>query len=222
MRPNGRLPKLQKALPSCSLIWWFTLGMCIIGKARVPRAMRVAVMPLGGMGGMPGVMISSTCGPFAGQCTLAFVRGNHESCFRAGQGWFRFIDALPWTAERNCNDPAHDMQGDFSAPYAAAISERAQFIVFDSSKSSGKPYKPADPVFAKYQEQLKAAAQLAALKPESFSSITTPYWLRPQVKTRKIQSRWQWWFAIRVRVGRARSAVSGRCERGHARPCAFV
>lgn len=106
--------------------------------------------------------------PLLASAPWLFVRGNHESCFRAGQGWTRFIDALPWTAERNCNDPAHDMDGDFSAPYAAAISERAQFIVFDSSKSSGKPYKPADPVFAKYQEQLKVAAQLAALKPESF------------------------------------------------------
>ena len=97
-----------------------------------------------------------------------FVRGNHESCFRAGQGWFRFIDALPWTAERNCNDPAHDMAGDFSEPFAAALSERAQFIVFDSSKSSGKAYQPEDPVFLKYQEQLKKVTQLAALKPDSF------------------------------------------------------
>lgn len=97
-----------------------------------------------------------------------FVRGNHESCFRAGQGWFRFVDASPWTAARNCNDPANDGQGDFSEPYTVAISDRAQFIVFDSSKSSGKAYNPADAAFVKYQAQLQTVAQLVKLKPESF------------------------------------------------------
>jgi len=106
--------------------------------------------------------------PLLASAPWLFVRGNHESCFRAGQGWFRFVDALPWTTERNCNDPANDMQGDFSEPFTAAVSERTQFIVFDSSKSSGKPYKSNDPAFDKYQDQMKKAAQLATRKPENF------------------------------------------------------
>jgi len=106
--------------------------------------------------------------PLLASAPWLFVRGNHESCFRAGQGWFRFVDALPWTTERNCNDPANDMQGDFSEPFTAAVSERTQFIVFDSSKSSGKPYKSNDPAFVKYQDQMKVAAQLATRKPENF------------------------------------------------------
>jgi hypothetical protein len=97
-----------------------------------------------------------------------FVRGNHESCFRAGQGWFRFVDALPWTKERNCNEPANDMQSDFSDPFAVSLSKEMQFIVFDSSKSSGKAYQVQDPVFLKYQEQLKLATQLASTTRESF------------------------------------------------------
>lgn len=97
-----------------------------------------------------------------------FVRGNHESCFRAGQGWFRFVDALPWTEARNCNDPANDMQGDFSDPFVVSLSKQAQFLVFDSSKSSGKAYQAQDPAFLKYQAQLKVAAQLASTKPETF------------------------------------------------------
>jgi len=97
-----------------------------------------------------------------------FVRGNHESCFRAGQGWFRFLDASPYTVARNCNEPANDLYGDFSEPFTVSISDRAQFIVFDSSKSSGKAYNPADPAFAKYQAQLQTAAQWAKLKTESF------------------------------------------------------
>jgi hypothetical protein len=106
--------------------------------------------------------------PLLASAPWLFVRGNHESCFRAGQGWFRFIDAVPWTSERNCNDAANDLQGDFSEPYTAEISEHTQFIVFDSSKSSGKPYKTNDLAFVKYQAQIKVAAQLAKLKPESF------------------------------------------------------
>jgi hypothetical protein len=106
--------------------------------------------------------------PLLASAPWLFVRGNHEACFRAGQGWFRFLDALPLTSERNCNDPVNDLKGDFSEPFTAAISERAQFIVFDSSKSSGKAYNVNDPAFSKYQAQLQAAAKLAANKPESF------------------------------------------------------
>ncbi len=106
--------------------------------------------------------------PLLASAPWLFVRGNHESCFRAGQGWFRFLDASPYTTARNCNEPANDLQGDFSEPFTAAISEQAQFIVFDSAKSSGKAYNPADPAFAKYKSQLHIAAQLAKLKPESF------------------------------------------------------
>jgi hypothetical protein len=97
-----------------------------------------------------------------------FVRGNHESCFRAGQGWFRFLDASPWTSARNCNDPANDSYGDFSEPFTASISDSTQFIVFDSSKSSGKAYSPADAAFVKYQSQMQTVDRLAKLKPESF------------------------------------------------------
>jgi hypothetical protein len=103
-----------------------------------------------------------------GAAPWLFVRGNHESCFRAGQGWFRFVDGLPWTTSRNCNDPANDVLGDFSDPYVVSISKNAQFIVFDSSKSSGKAYQPEDPAFMKYKAQMKTVAQLAASKPENF------------------------------------------------------
>jgi len=106
--------------------------------------------------------------PLLSAAPWLFVRGNHESCFRAGQGWFRFVDALPWTKERNCNDPANDMQGDFSDPFVVSLSKQAQFLVFDSSKSSGKAYQAQDPAFLKYEAQLKVAAQLASTKPETF------------------------------------------------------
>ena len=49
------------------------------------------------------------------------VRGNHESCFRAGQGWWRFLDPRPLAARQDCNSAADDSVGDYSAPYAVPL-----------------------------------------------------------------------------------------------------
>lgn len=62
-----------------------------------------------------------------------FVRGNHEVCARAGQGWFRFLDAAPWTAVRSCDDPDQDAAARRTAPYAVALDAHTSLIVFDSS-----------------------------------------------------------------------------------------
>jgi Calcineurin-like phosphoesterase len=53
------------------------------------------------------------------------VRGNHEDCSRAGEGWFRFLDPMPM--EKNCRDLTGDYVvrlGDFAA------------LVVDSAKVS--------------------------------------------------------------------------------------
>jgi hypothetical protein len=97
-----------------------------------------------------------------------FVRGNHESCFRAGQGWFRFVDSQPFAAARSCNDPKLDADADFSSPYAVSISPLTQLVVFDSSKTSGKPYTAKDPAFAKYTANLMAVDAFTQQKPQSF------------------------------------------------------
>lgn len=99
-----------------------------------------------------------------------FVRGNHESCARAGQGWFRFIDANPFTSARSCNSPAHDADADFSAPYTVALDGNAgaQLIVFDSSKSSGKAYATTDAAFGQYAAQMRNVATLAGQAQHSF------------------------------------------------------
>ena len=97
-----------------------------------------------------------------------FVRGNHESCFRAGQGWFRFMDRQPWSEARSCNDPKFDQDADYSDPYAVAIGPDTQFVVFDSSKTSGQPFSVKDPAYGKYKAQLLVVDQLTKLKPHSF------------------------------------------------------
>ncbi len=105
--------------------------------------------------------------PLLAAAPWVFVRGNHESCFRAGQGWFRFIDAQPWSEARSCNSPLKDADADYSAPYAVHLGLDAQLIVFDSSKASGKAIGPQDPAYAQYATNLRAVEALAAQKPES-------------------------------------------------------
>jgi hypothetical protein len=97
-----------------------------------------------------------------------FVRGNHEVCTRAGQGWFRFIDVQGWSAARSCNDPALDGDANFTPPYAVPVTGDTQLIVFDSSAAKGKPYAATDPAHAQYAQQLAQVAQLAQAAPHSF------------------------------------------------------
>ncbi len=97
-----------------------------------------------------------------------FVRGNHESCHRAGQGWFRFIDAKIWREDRSCNAPALDEQADYSAPYAVPLAGDTQLIVFDSSRTQGKPMTSKDVSYGKYLQQMQQVAQLTQSKAENF------------------------------------------------------
>ena len=93
------------------------------------------------------------------------VRGNHESCARAGQGWWRFLDPRPFLQERSCDLAAMDMVGDFSAPYAIPLDARnarsAQLIIFDSAKIAGKVLTKTDPSYTIYKAQLAAVDELA-------------------------------------------------------------
>lgn len=106
--------------------------------------------------------------PLLAAAPWLFVRGNHESCFRAGQGWFRFIDGDAWTSARSCDSPVNDINADFTAPYAVPLGADEQLIVFDSSKSSGKPYAPSDAAFRNYVSQMKEVAALAKRRPHNF------------------------------------------------------
>ena len=97
-----------------------------------------------------------------------FVRGNHESCARAGQGWWRFLDPRPLVVGRDCNNPGNDLEGDFSEPYAVPLSADAQLIVFDSSRAGVAPLARDDPVFSIYAGQVKRAFELARGTPHNF------------------------------------------------------
>jgi len=100
------------------------------------------------------------------------VRGNHEECARAGQGWYRFLDTRPYESERTCNDPANDAIANYNDPYAAPIGNDAQIVVFDSSKVTTSKLLPTDPAFANYQDELHKVADLVAAKPDALSIWT--------------------------------------------------
>ena len=100
------------------------------------------------------------------------VRGNHESCSRAGQGWSRFLDPRPLAPRRDCNVAADDDIGDYSEPYAVPLGTGAdadtQFIVFDSSLVGVAPLPTNDPMHVRYRAQFERAFGLAARRPNTF------------------------------------------------------
>ena len=105
--------------------------------------------------------------PLLAAAPWVFVRGNHESCNRAGVGWFRYLDAEPWSPEHSCVDPRLDDQADFSAPFAVSLDDDTQLIVFDTSRVSNRAYAPDAPAFARYSAQLLRVAELASHKPHN-------------------------------------------------------
>jgi hypothetical protein len=95
------------------------------------------------------------------------VRGNHENCNRAGQGWWRFLEPRPLVAGRDCIDAANDGVGDYDDPYAAPLGDGAQIIVLDSSNTGNKPFDPASHEAVQYRDMYAKFAALAARAPYS-------------------------------------------------------
>jgi hypothetical protein len=106
--------------------------------------------------------------PLLAAAPWVFVRGNHESCSRAGAGWFRYLDARPWSAQAACERPQDDAASDFTEPFAVALSADTQLIVFDSSFAAGKAYPAGHPVAQRYAAQLQRVAELARIRPHNF------------------------------------------------------
>ncbi len=98
--------------------------------------------------------------PLLAAAPWVMVRGNHETCNRAGQGWYRYLDPNPYdaTGVKTCNDPANDNAGNFNDPWAVSFGD-TQFVVFDSANASKTAYSPAN--FQPYTSELVSAAGLA-------------------------------------------------------------
>lgn len=89
------------------------------------------------------------------------ARGNHESCARGGQGWWRFLDAHAYDPAANCDDPAADERADYTDPYAVPLGGGAQLIVFDSANTNWKGFKPGDTRIGHYTDTWRKIEGLA-------------------------------------------------------------
>ena len=90
------------------------------------------------------------------------ARGNHETCSRGGQGWWRFLDAHAYDPAANCDDPATDERADYTDPYAVPLGAGAQLIVFDSANTNWKGFKPGDARVQHYTDTWRKIERLAA------------------------------------------------------------
>ncbi len=99
--------------------------------------------------------------PLLAAAPWVMVRGNHEVCNRAGQGWYRYLDPNPFdsTDVKTCDVPANDTTGNYNDPWAVSFGD-TQFIVFDSANTSKTAYSPA--AFMPYTTELAEAAGLAS------------------------------------------------------------
>lgn len=98
------------------------------------------------------------------------VRGNHESCARAGQGWWRFLDPRPVAPQQNCNTAADDSIGDFSEPYVVPLDATGatEVIVFDSSLVGVTPLPSTERMYRNYHAQLTRVFARTARTPQTF------------------------------------------------------
>jgi hypothetical protein len=96
------------------------------------------------------------------------VRGDHETCDRGGQGWWRLLDPRPLAPRQDCNDPANDGIGDYSEPYGVPLDEDTMFVVFDSAVVGNKALKPTDAQHQVYAKQFAKAFALGATRHDAF------------------------------------------------------
>jgi hypothetical protein len=97
------------------------------------------------------------------------TRGNHENCARAGQGWWRLMDPRPLQPGRDCIDPANDVTGDYSPPYAVPLGGGAQIVNMDLSHAGDRALSPDDPRIAQFRETYDALAVFAPGARQTFA-----------------------------------------------------
>lgn len=98
----------------------------------------------------------SPAAPLLKAAPWILVRGNHESCNRGGQGWWRFLDPRPLTPGRDCDAATNDRLGDVSPAYAVPLGHGAQVVVMDLSNAGISRLEPGDPRISAYSETWRA------------------------------------------------------------------
>ncbi len=100
------------------------------------------------------------------------VRGNHESCNRAGQGWWRFLDPRPPAPRQDCNAARRrrDRRPQRTVRGAAGHGRERRHAV-DRVRLvlvGVLPLPPDDALHVKYRAQYERAFALAARRPSAF------------------------------------------------------
>ncbi len=85
--------------------------------------------------------------PLFAAAPWVLVRGNHEDCARAAEGWFRFLDRAPLSAT------CQDLSGIFVAQMG-----KMGFLVVDGAHAGDPPKGSADDMIATLRGQLQAVA----------------------------------------------------------------
>lgn len=101
------------------------------------------------------------------------VRGNHESCARAGQGWFRFLDPFPYEPTHACAISREHREAPDS-PYAVPLGEGLQWLVMDSTAVSEHQPRPGNPAVERYVEQFAMVSRLATQAPYNWLMMHHP------------------------------------------------
>ena len=86
--------------------------------------------------------------PLLGSSPWVFMRGNHETCSRNPEGWFRYLDPRPFAAD--CQR--------FTDPYIIPMAGMT-FSVIDSAEASDTTESPEE--VAAYREQFAALSDLS-------------------------------------------------------------
>ena len=103
----------------------------------------------------------------------AMVRGNHESCARAGQGWWRFLDGHRGGGH-DCDTAATDPRDDWGAPYAVPLGGGAQVVVLDLSIAPNKPLAAGDWRTGAFERSYASLAALATAARFTFAADHQP------------------------------------------------
>ena len=102
------------------------------------------------------------------------VRGNHESCSRGGQGWWRLMDPRPLQAGRDCRVAADDVTGDTSPAYSVPLGDGAQVVVMDLSHAGTSRLAAGDPHIVAYQDTWRALSKFAGKARFTFAADHYP------------------------------------------------
>jgi hypothetical protein len=114
--------------------------------------------------------IFTPAAPLLAAAPWVMVRGNHETCNRAGQGWYRYLDTNAYDSSmagtKTCNTSTNDGVGNYNDPWAVAFGD-TNIVAFDSSNAAKTAYASAAAA-GPYATELTEAA---ALEPASLLNI---------------------------------------------------